>query len=110
MFHWLTTFFRGLDSLLHKPSRVLILCGLALIFSLVIQGSIFRLWSLNQNNQRIKERISKIKKENKELERKIAEASNLEYLEIRIREQFDLVEEGDIVFVFSDQVSGVAKE
>ena len=103
MLGWLVGFFKGLNNLLHQPTKVLVLCVVTIFFSLIVEGSLFQLWNLHRDHREIKHKISKIKTENLELEMKIAKASDPSFLEFQARNQFNLVEEGDLVFIFSGQ-------
>ncbi len=72
------------------------------VINLVFDGSLFRLWKLHQDNGQIHGRIERLKAENANLEVRLREAKDPGFLEKVARERFDLVNERDLVFVFSD--------
>ena len=94
--------FQWINDTLHQPYRVLSIClGLAFI-SLVLEGSLFQLWSLHRDYKKISQKIETLKEKSENLDMKIQRVSDPNYLELEVRNQFDFVEEGDLVFVFAD--------
>ena len=88
--------------LFHRPTQIFWICvGLASI-GVVLDGTAIRLWSLHREHDMILDRIAAAKTRSHKLEFKIHEAMQPEFIERAARDQFDLVKEGDLVFVFSD--------
>lgn len=103
MFKYVESFFNGLNHWLHKPVRVLIVCLIVLFLSLIVKGSVFQLYGLHRDHQDIQSKTAHLKELTKEVEMKIERVSDPSYLELEVRKRFDLVNEGDLVFVFSEE-------
>lgn len=95
-------FLRSCRDLLQRPLAVLVLCGLFALSAVTFDGTLFRVWELSRNRDRIESRIEDLKKSLKEKEQKILEANRPEFIERQAREQLDFVRDGDLVFVFPD--------
>lgn len=93
---------RRLNRLLHQPMKVFWICLFIAAASLLLDGSFIDLWSLHRNQQRLENRIVESKTRLKQLEFRIDEAQQPQFIERQARDQFDLVKEGDLIFVFSD--------
>ena len=91
-----------LESFLNKPSRIFIYGVLITFFVLVVDGSLWRFWSLYQNQKEMKEQILDLSEKSRQLDFEIRQAGNLSSIERQAVEQFDYVREEDIVFVFSE--------
>jgi cell division protein FtsB len=97
--------YAGFHDLFHRPMRVLWICiGLALI-GVVLDGTAFRLWSLKRDHRVLIERIASERARSKQLGFRIQTAQQPEFIEKAARDQFDLVKEGDLIFIFSDELS-----
>jgi len=68
----------------------------------VLDGTAFRLWGLKRDHRLLNERIAKAKQNTKQLGFRIQMAQQPEFIEKAARDQFDLVKEGDLIFIFSD--------
>lgn len=87
---------------LHSPMSVF-LCVIALATAaVVLDGTAFRIWSLNRDRDRLETRIESLKQSVSNKERLLIEANRPEYIERQAREQLDFVRDGDLVFVFSN--------
>lgn len=96
-------FFRLLKVLLDNPLKVLWLC-LALAFvNLVLDGSLLRLWSLHRDHKQIQSQITEIKSKTEIMQVKLAKASDPAFIQREAIDRFDLVGEGELVFVFSEE-------
>lgn len=96
-------FFRGLNQLLQAPQKVIVICIGLLVLNGVIDGSLFRLWTLHQDHASIREKIEVLKTKNEEMKVRLKKAKDPAFLEREARDRFDLVSEGDLVFVFSEE-------
>jgi len=96
-------FFRGLNQLLQAPQKVIWICLGLITLNLVLDGSLFRLWSLHRDHTSIREKIEILKSKNQELKVRLKKAKDPAFLEREARDRFDLVSEGDLVFVFSEE-------
>jgi cell division protein FtsB len=96
-------FFRGLNQLLQAPQKVMIICLGLLVLNGVIDGSLFRLWSLHRGDAEIRQKIEVLKVKNEDMKMRLKKAKDPAFLEREARDRFDLVNEGDLVFVFSEE-------
>ena len=108
IFHHISRFFARLNEILSRPFLVVWLCLLMAFISLVVEGSLFQLWSLHQSDREMSRRILLLEEETKVLSMKISRASDPDFLDLEASEYFDVVEEGDLIFVFSEEVDDVS--
>ncbi len=92
--------FRGI---LHKPYRIFLLCGAMSLVTLVLDGTLYRYWSLNSELGEINERIRQVKFEVVKLEGQILQSKDPKFIEKQALERFDFVEKDDLVFIFSNE-------
>jgi cell division protein FtsB len=100
---FLIGFFQGLNTLLHTPQKVIWICLGLVVLNLGIDGSLFRLWTLHRDYKTIQENIGTLEQQNAKLKIQLARAKDPAFLEREARDRFDLVSEGDLVFVFSEE-------
>ena len=100
---FLIAFFRGLNNLLLAPQKVIWICLGLLTLNLVLDGSLFRLWSLHRDSDSILKNNQTLQTQNQDLARRLQKAKDPSFLEREARDRFDLVSEGDLVFVFSEE-------
>ena len=79
------------------------ICLGLVVLNLVIDGSLFRLWSLHRDFASIQANIQSLGTQNEKLKVQLAKARDPAFLEREARDRFDLVSEGDLVFVFSEE-------
>ncbi len=96
-------------NLFHKPVHIFWICIALASTGVILDGTAIRLWSLHREQDIVFQRIIEAKARSKQLEFKIHEAQSPEFIERAARDQFDLVKEGDLVFVFSDDGAEVAE-
>lgn len=96
-------FFQGINHLLQAPQKVIWICLGLVVLNLVIDGSLLRLWSLHRDHASIHEKIQVLKSKNEEMKARLKRAKDPSFLEREARDRFDLVSEGDLVFVFSEE-------
>jgi cell division protein FtsB len=99
---------RSLNRLLNQPVKVLWFCVAFALASLLFDGSFLHLWSLHREQARLGDKIQESKVKLGQLEFQIHESQQPEFIERQARDQFDLVKEGDLVFVFSDDGEDVS--
>jgi cell division protein FtsB len=99
----LVGFFHGLNNLLHTPQKVIWICLGLVALNLIIDGSMFRLWALHRDYKSIQENIVTLEQQNQKLKIQLQKANDPVFLEREARDRFDLVSEGDLVFVFSEE-------
>lgn len=96
-------FAKALEELLSQPLRVLWIClGIAFL-SLVASGTLLQLWGLHRNIQKIELETQATSLKLESLNRDLLQAQDPDFIEKQARERFDLVQEGDLVFVFSEE-------
>lgn len=61
------------------------------------------MWSLNRDQTSIQEKIEILQAKNTELKNRLKKVKDPAFLEREARDRFDLVSEGDLVFVFSEE-------
>ncbi len=96
-------FFQKLNQLLQAPQKVLWICLGLVVANMILDGSLFRLWSLNRDHTAIQEKIQVLQSKNSDLKSRLKKAKDPAFLEREARNRFDLVSEGDLVFVFSEE-------
>ncbi len=95
--------FRGLNNLLNAPQKVVWVCLGLVVLNLVLDGSLVRLWSLRRDYDSLQSNIQSLNNQNQKLKSQLIKAKDPVFLEREARDRFDLVSEGDLVFVFSDE-------
>lgn len=91
------------SDLLQRPVRVFSICLILLFVGLILDGSLFRLWALHRDSGQIEKQMHDLKSASTELQIKIKKAKDPQFIEILARDRFELAEEGDLIFVFSDE-------
>ncbi len=87
----------------HKPVRVFVICTVLVVFGLLLDGSLLRLWRLNRDSNDLGHRIHELEIQSKVIDQKIQRAKDPAFIELEAREKLDLAGEGDLVFVFADE-------
>lgn len=98
----LVKLFTWIHDILHQPKQVFFACLSFTLFSLLIQGGLFQVWSLRRDQNLLLSKVSKIEKDTEIINAKIERVSDPNYLELEVRNQLDYAEEGDLIFVFSE--------
>lgn len=70
---------------------------------MVIDGSVFRLMSLYREDAKIQAGIQSVQNQNQDIRDRLHKARDPAFIERVARDRFDLVSEGDLVFVFSEE-------
>lgn len=79
------------------------LCLGLIVLNLVLDGSLFRLWSLHRDHTQLEAELVTLTQQNDKLKTQLKKAKDPAFLEREARDRFDLVNEGDLVFVFSEE-------
>ncbi|MBL7687256.1 MAG: septum formation initiator family protein [Bdellovibrionaceae bacterium] len=87
---------------LQNPGVVFVVSASIAFGIVLLDGTLFRIWSLDRDRDRLEQRIEQVKGAIVEKERQIKETGRAEFIERQARERLDLVREGDLVFVFSN--------
>lgn len=83
---------------------MLILCGLFIFSGLILSGDLFRLIKLIRYKKNLENKIETIHESKKVIKIKMEESYSQEFLEREAFDRFDMVKEGDIIFIFSQNV------
>lgn len=95
-------FIHSCRDLLQRPVAILIMSFTIAFGAILLDGTLFRIWSLNRDRDRLELRIESLKASVADKEKRILESNKPEFIERQVREQLDFVRDGDLVFVFSD--------
>ncbi len=89
---------------LYKPSLVFLFCLLFLFVNLILDGTLLRVFRLNQDLRIVKNRIKYIEKKKLDVENKIKKASDPDFVEKELREKLDYAGEGELIFIFPENI------
>ena len=78
-------------------------CLVLVVLNMVLDGSVFRLMSLYREDTKIRNGIQTIQTQNQDIRNRLHKAKDPAFIERVARDRFDLVSEGDLVFVFSEE-------
>lgn len=85
---------------LYQPSKVLIVCLGVLLGSLMLNGTVWKVWGLYRDEVRFKHEIVRAKADALNVEAQMTLAKDPRYIERLAKDKMDLVGENDLVFVF----------
>lgn len=94
-------FYGSLALMLQNPLRVFWVCLSLICINFLLDGSPLRLWSLRREQDELRTQVAALKVENNRVKTLIKRASDPGFIEREARDRFDLVEESDLVFIFS---------
>lgn len=84
---------------------MLIFCAVAVSSGLIFDGTLIKIWRLQRNIRTLESKTARYQKDIELVQKQILRSNDPDFLEHQARERFDLVNEGDLVFVFSDPVN-----
>lgn len=87
---------------LYQPYKVFIVCLSVLLGSLLINGTVWKVWGLYRDETRFKLEIEKAKVDTKMVESQMIMVKDPLYIERMAKDKMDLVGENDLMFVFSN--------
>ncbi len=90
---------------LQNPVSVLMIAGSLSFGAVLIDGTLFRLWSLARDRDQLVSRLAGLKISITEKEKRVTESNRPEFIERQARENLDFVRDGDLVFIFSNNES-----
>lgn len=99
-------FFGGLNHLLQTPQKVVWICLGLVLLNLIFDGSLYRLIGMYRDQATIHQKIATLSKQTEDLKTRLKSARDPAFLEREARDRFDLVSEGDLVFVFTEEEQG----
>ena len=103
-------FSETLEDLLNNPLKVFWICLGVAFLSLVASGTLLQLWGLHRNIEKIKLETQATSVKLIDIRQDLLQAQDPGFIEKQARERFDLVHEGDLVFVFSDEPEASKKK
>ncbi len=93
------------SSILSNTKYTIVACVCFLVFTLFIRGSFFKYFKMKTYQAKISQEIKAVELTSKDLKKKLEKVNDPQFIEKQIKEKFDFVKEGDLVFIFSDQES-----
>lgn len=87
---------------LFSPIVILFFCSIFFLCSVVLNGSLFRVWSLNRELVSLQEKTLSTKAQIKQIEIDILKTKDTAFIERQAREKLDLANENDLVFIFTE--------
>lgn len=94
----------ALSLCLYKPYYVFLFCLCFLALNIILDGTLFQIFKLNQDLRIVQNRIELFETKNKDLKEKIKEAKDPDFIEKELRDRLDYTEEGDLIFLFPDNI------
>jgi cell division protein FtsB len=88
------------QSWLYRPSKVFIVCFFVLCGSLLLNGTVWKVWGLYRDEVRFKSEIIKTVADVRGLENQMSLVKDPQYIERLAKDKMDLVGENDLMFVF----------
>ncbi|MBN8535997.1 MAG: septum formation initiator family protein [Deltaproteobacteria bacterium] len=86
--------------ILNSPRKVLLFSLIFLFINMMSTGNIVKLLNLKNELDRLGFVLEKNKLEIEQIEQNISKSKDTNFIERQAREKLDLVEEGDLVFIF----------
>lgn len=93
---------KNLHLFLHQPSRVLLICLVVGFGSLLFSNNLIRLFQLHQDKSIILKQMANIQTQISQLNSQIKMAKDPSYIERQALDLYDLIDENDLMFVFSE--------
>ncbi len=89
--------------LLNQPFKVFIACVCFAIISLLFNGGLFQLYRLHRDQKTLQTQIKAAQLQVSGLDLQLKKAKDPIFIERQALENYDLVDENDLVFVFADE-------
>ena len=89
---------------LYRPYLVFLFCLGFLFINLILDGTLFQALRFSRDLKVVQNRIHHLEGKNKELEAKIQKANDPDFIEKELRERLDYTEEGDLIFLFPENL------
>ena len=87
---------------LNHPRKVFFTSVGILFLTLLLNGNLWRLWSLHSDFHVISENMQNVRQDIAHLDKQLSQAKDPSYIERQAKDRLDLVGEHDLVFVFSE--------
>ena len=89
--------------ILHRPLHILALCLTLATLSLIFNGGLFQLHRMHRDQGILRDQIVASKMQIVELDKQLKMAKDPVFIEHQAMENYDMVEENDLVFVFPEE-------
>lgn len=99
---YLYRFFYFLNDFIHDTKKVLVSCLIFLSFSLLLDGSMYRLWKLNQQFGFFQQELKSLEVKEQKLAKDLENVKNPAFMKRLAQERLDLADKGDLIFVFTE--------
>jgi cell division protein FtsB len=93
--HWIYSY-------LNNTKKVFVICIVFSFLSLIFNGSLLSLWSMSREQVKLQEQIEQEKLSIQNFEAKLKMARDPSYIERQAVDNYDLAQEQDLVFLFSE--------
>jgi len=93
----------SLNQFLLAPRKVLLMCLILAGVGTVLDGTLYKIWSLNNERKNVEAKVTETQKSIQTLQKQIKMAHDPKFIEREARNRFDLVNKDDVVFVFADE-------
>ncbi|MGI9548937.1 MAG: FtsB family cell division protein [Bdellovibrionales bacterium] len=93
-----------IKKLLHKPYHILIFCLAFLLITSVLDQTFMQIFEMNRDLSIVRNRIKSAKEKNKKIQESIKKTSDPNFIESEVREKLDFTNEGDLIFIFPDNL------
>ena len=90
--------------ILYRPYFAFLLCLFFLLINLILDGTLFHVFRLNQELRVVRYRIEHLEKKNLDIENRIKKASDPDFVEKEVRQRLDYTSEGDLIFIFPENI------
>lgn len=87
---------------LNSPLTVIFYCFVFLFLNLVLNGSLYKLYELSRSQSQIQQQIVDERNKLKNIQQQIKVAQDPAFIERQARDQLELLEKDDLLFVFAD--------
>jgi cell division protein FtsB len=94
--------FSFLYGALERPALVFAICFVLVCSSLLLDNSLMQLWRLDNDKKSMHLEITDIHIQSQKMKKELLKAKDPEYLARIAVERFDLIKNGDLVFVFTE--------
>ncbi len=92
----------NIANLLERPGRVLGICFCLVLGGVVFDGSLWRLYHIEQNQENLTMKIREENAKISKIKQQLGQLKNPAYIEKQARERLEFLEKEDLLFVFSE--------
>lgn len=91
-----------IENFLMSPHILLGICLVFVVFHLIADGTALKIWKLSQKEADLIDNINYLEKKSSDISLEIQKYYKPDYLKRIATERFDLLQEHDLIFVFSE--------